>query len=411
MLTRLYKGHKYRIYPDEDQKVLFSKTFGCVRTVYNKMIEDKNAYYNTFGKMKRILPTEYKNQPKYAWMKEVDSLALANAQLHNEKAYSRFFASMKKKDLQAYKFLRTNKEVQSLPKKEKNKLVKNEPNFKTRHAEQSYTTNNQVIKGKHTIRLEADSIKLPKVGYVKILLHRKLPIDALIKSVTIRKNTLNEYYISIMFACNKDITPVKIEKVLGVDFSMGSFFHDSDNTRVNYTKYYRQAEKRLQKEQRKISHMQLDSNNRGKQRVKIAKLHKKVSNQRLDFLHKLSFQIANDNDCVCVEDLDLRAMSRYLNFGKSIHDHGFGMFRTMLEYKLKEQGKYFVKINKWFPSSKTCSHCGCVKEVLELGERTYTCSACNTSIDRDYNASINIMNEGIRQLMSLQPEGTLGLAC
>ena len=146
--------------------------------------------------------------------------------------------------------------------------------------------------------------------------------------------------------------------------------------------------------------MKKGSNNRNKQRIKVARLHEKVTNQRKDFLHKLSRQITNAYDCVCIEDLNMKSMSQALNFGKSVADDSWGAFTTMLTYKLQEQGKQLIKIDKIFPSSKTCSRCGTVKENLSLAERTYTCDVCGAVIDRDYNASINIKNEGMRLVLA-----------
>ena len=177
---------------------------------------------------------------------------------------------------------------------------------------------------------------------------------------------------------------------------MHELYVASDSTTARYPRYYRLSLEKLAREQCKLSKMQKGSKNRNKQRIKVAKLHETVTNQRKDFLHKLSRQITNAHDCVCIEDLNMKGMSQALNFGKSVADNGWGMFTTMLAYKLDEQGKQLVKIDKFFPSSKTCSCCGSVKENLSLSERTYHCDVCYTDIDRDYNASINIRNEGMR---------------
>ena len=170
----------------------------------------------------------------------------------------------------------------------------------------------------------------------------------------------------------------------------------SDGTKADYPKYYHISLDKLAKEQRKLSKMQKGSNNRSKQRVKVARLHEKVTNQRKDFLHKRSRQITNAYDCVCIEDLDMQGMSQSLHFGKSVADNSFGTFVSMLDYKLKEQGKRLIKIDRWYPSSKICSHCGNVKEELALSERVYVCDVCGAITDRDYNASINIKKEGMR---------------
>lgn len=177
---------------------------------------------------------------------------------------------------------------------------------------------------------------------------------------------------------------------------MKELYVASDGSSACYPRYYRQALDKLAKEQRKLSKCKKGSNNRNKQRIKVAKLHEKVTNQRKDFLHKQSRQITNAYDCVCIEDLNMKAMSQALNFGKSVADNGWGMFTSFLSYKLREQGKSLVKIDKWYPSSKTCSCCGTVKVTLSLSDRTYYCEVCGAVLNQDYNASINIRNEGMR---------------
>jgi len=189
---------------------------------------------------------------------------------------------------------------------------------------------------------------------------------------------------------------------------MKELFISSDGDSAEYPGYYREALERLKKEQRKLSKCIKGSSNRNKQRIKVAKLYEKVTNQRKDFLHKLSWQTANAADAVCIEDLDMKSMSRSLNFGKSVHDNGFGKFVSMLEYKLNEQGKELIKVGKWFPSSKKCSNCGVIKKTLTLSERTYYCENCGLTIDRDQNASYNIRNEGWRLFLTKHMNKTVG---
>lgn len=354
------KAYKFRLYPTKKQQILLSKTFGCVRFIYNKMLGDKIVHYQETKEKLNNTPAWYKKE--FVWLKEVDSLALANTQLNLQTAYNNFFRSPKV----------------------------GFPKFKSRHRNQnSYTTNNQ----KGSIRIEDGSIKLPKIGFVNIKLHRSIPENFRLKSATIAKTPTGKYFVSILFEYEEIIEAVKPKNFVGLDFAMKELFVSSDGEFAGYPRYYRQALEKLAKQQRKLSNCVKGSSNRNKQRIELAKLHEKVANQRKDFLHKLSRKITNSYDAVCIEDLNMKGMAQALNFGKSVADNGWGMFTTYLGYKLAEMGKQLVKNDKWFPSSKTCSQCGAVKEELSLSERTYHCD-CGFVCDRDINAAINIRNQG-----------------
>ena len=360
------KGYKYRIYPTDEQKIYFAKTFGCVRFVYNKALNDKIEHYKNTHKMLYTLPAAYKEE--FTWLREVDSLALANANLDLGKAYKAFFSNKS-----------------------------GFPRFKSKRRDNKYTTHNQ----KGTVSVIDVYIKLPKIGYIEANFHRPLPEGSVIKSATIRKTPTGRYYCSLGIELEiKDPKAVKLnlDTTIGLDYSSGAFYVDSNGNRANYGKYYRHSEKILAKEQRRLSRKKDGSNNRGKQRSKVAKVHEKIANQRLDFCHKLSRKIANSYDAVCVEDIDLSVIARSLKLGKSTHDNGFGMFRIFLKYKLEEQGKHYVVINKWFPSSKMCNECGHIHKDLKLSHREWACPQCGVIHDRDLNAAINIKREGFRIL-------------
>ena len=357
---------KCRIYPNEEQKVFFAKTFGCSRLVYNKMLELKSKHYSETGKALNITPAMLK--PEFPFLKEVDSLALANAQLNLQSAFSEFF-----KGKAGY------------------------PNFKKKQTAQKYTTNNQ----KGTIAVIDSYIKLPKIGLVKIKLHRQIPNDWHIKSATVSRNSCGKFYVSILFEFEHQVEPHTINNIVDLDFSMHELYLSSDGEMANYPKFYRKTQNKLAKEQRKLSKCVYCSNNYYKQKRKVAKIHEKIANQRKDFLHKLSRKITNSYDVVCIEDLNMKAMSQTLNFGKSVLDNGWGMFTTFLNYKLSYEGKYLVKVDKWFPSSQTCNICGYKNpQTKDLSIRKWICPQCNTFHDRDINAAINIKNEGVRLLLS-----------
>ena len=365
-------AYRYRIYPDNEQEVMMRKTFGCCRFVYNRMLSDKKEAYEKTGKSLRITPAGYKKD--YEWLKEVDSLALANVQLHVEMAYRRFFD-------------KTNNRY---------------PRYKSRRdSRQSYTTN--AVNG--NIRIEGNRIRLPKIGKVRIRLHREAPQEWKLKSVTVSVEASGEYYVSILYelpesesqAVRTAIQEKEQLKILGIDYAMQGLAVFSDGTRADYPGYYRKGQEKLGREQKKLSRRKKGSRNYKKQRKRVGKCHSKVRNQRKDFLHKLSREIADSYDAVAVEDIDMKAMSRAMHFGKSVMDNGDGTFREMLAYKLERQGKKLVKVDRFYPSSKRCSCCGMVKKELGLGERIYICE-CGNRMDRDVNAAVNIREEGRRIL-------------
>lgn len=370
---------RYRIYPTTEQILLFAKTFGCCRKVYNLMLSDKIDGYKETGKFPTVTPAMYKKD--YPYLKEVDSLALANAQLNLQKAFKNRFSKTRKK---------------------KNGF----PKYKSaKRCRKSYTTNNQ----KGTVAIIDNSyIKLPKVGKVKAVIHRVPDASWIIKSATVSKESDGKYYISILFEYSDRVNTYTADmtNAIGLDYASDSLYvDDKGNTGSNH-KYYRESHKKLAKAQRRLSRMQgskkgeTKSNNYMKQLNKVNRIHRHITNQRLDNLHKLSTGIANRYDVVCVESLNMKSISnRGFGNGKATMDNGYGMFLSMLEYKLAERNKYLVKVDKWFPSSQICHCCGTVHhEMKDLKLRTMN-SSCGLVMDRDQNAAINIKNEGLRLLM------------
>ena len=368
---------KYRAYPTTEQSVMFAKTFGCCRKVYNLMLADKIESYKSTGKFVTVTPAKYKKD--YPYLKEVDSLALANKQLDLQEAFRNCFSKSRKKN---------------------NRF----PRFKSaKHTRKSYTTNNQ----HGTVAISDHSIKLPKIGHVKAIIHRK-PVDNwILKSATISQESDGKFYISVLFEVADSIKTYVADttNAIGLDYASDGLYVDNNGNVGTNHKYYRESHDKLAKAQRKLSRMQgskkheIKSNNYIKQLRKVNKIHRHISNQRLDNLHKISTEITNQYDVVCVESLNMKSMSnKGFGNGKATLDNGYGMFLSMLEYKLSERNKYLVKVDKWFPSSQICHCCGEVHpEMKNLTIRTMKCD-CGLTISRDQNAAINILREGLRIL-------------
>ena len=362
---------RYRLYPTMEQKIMFAKTFGCCRKVYNLMLTDKITSYKETGSFGKQTPAMYKKE--YPFLKEVDSLALANVQLNLQRAFKNCFDKKRKKQ-------------------------NGFPKFKSaKRSRRSYTTNNQ--KGTVAI-IDHKYIRIPKIGKVKAVIHRAPDPEWKIRSATISQDGDGKFYASVLFEYDEMIPMVAItDDAIGLDYKSDGLYMDSHGHCPNGPKYYRENQTKLGRAQRKLKNMVPGSNNYKKQQRRIAKIQKHTANQRADYLHKESTKIANLYDIVCVETLDMKAMSnKGFGNGKATLDNGYGMFLNMLEYKLVDRGKYFVKVDQWYPSSQLCSCCGKQKKLM-LEERLYQCD-CGLRIDRDYNAAINIKNEGLRILRS-----------
>ena len=363
---------KYRVYPTTEQCILFTKTFGCCRKIYNLMLADKISYYQEHQRTLQTTPAQYKND--YPFLREVDSLALANVQMNLQTAYKNFFRD-KKVGFPKYK--------------------------SAKHSRKAYTTNNQ----KGTVAITDKGIKLPKVGVVKAKMHRQPNEDWIIKSATVSQERDGTYYISILFEYEvKELyASVTSTSTLGLDYKSDGLYVDSEGNDCDMPHYYRLSQDKLAKSQRKLKHKTIGSNNYRKQQKKIAKIHRHIANQRKDFLHKKSTEIANQYTCVCIENLNMRSMAnKGFGNGKATLDNGYGMFVNFLEYKLKDRGGYLIKVDKWFPSSQLCHWCGYRNENLkDLRIRKWDCPYCgHKGIDRDWNSAINIKVEGLRILES-----------
>ena len=359
---------KYRIYPTEEQKHLLSVNFGCARFVYNRTLEEQIDLYKTSkshmsaNTAKNWLVSNLK--AKNPFLYEADSVALQFSVESLELAYQSFFDKRSKF-----------------------------PKLKRKDNEQSYTT--KLIN--NNIQIFDDSIKIPKIGIIKSKIHKKPNSDWLLKRITVIKDCSDKYYISCNFEYESDITPKEITDVIGLDYKSDGLYCDSEGNDCNMPHFYKKREKKLTKLQKHLSRKKRNSNNYLKAKNKVSKLHNKIANQRKDFLHKESKKIANSYDLVCIETLDLKSISskksKY-HLGKSTNDNGFSMFTSFLEYKLQEQGKQLIRVDKFYPSSQLCSECG-ERHEMPLHQRVFRCN-CGNIMDRDFNAAINIKNEGLR---------------
>lgn len=354
------------------QQELLVKTFGCCRFVYNKCIDEQKRRYAVGEKhmsyfdMNAYCTQVLKHQ--YEFLREPDKFALSNTVHALHEGYQRFFN-------------RTGKY----------------PKYKLkRKSKCSYTTN--ITNG--NIVVSDDFIKLPKLGNVKAVIHRHVLDDWKLKSATVSMEADGSYYVSVLYEYEADIVVNHDSNAIGLDYKSQGLYTDSNGYCARMPHFYKKSMKRLGRFQRKLSKCTSGSNNREKQRKKVAKLHRHVANQRKDFLHKLSTETANQYGIVCVESLNMRSMAnKGFKNGRSTLDNGYGMFLNMLEYKLKDRGKVLVRVDKWFPSSQICSCCGEQnKELKDLSIRRWICPCCGMEHDRDVNAAVNILREGMKML-------------
>ena len=357
------KAYKYRIYPNTEQKIFFAKCFGCVRFFYNKSLSDMNDVYKSTGKFKNITPASYKED--YSFLKEVDSLALSNAQLNRNTAFKAFFSHRS-----------------------------GFPKFKSKRNDQSYTTNmvNRNIKISNNNRY----ISIPKCQRIRIKMHRNF--EGTIKSITVSMTTDNKYYMSLLVEEeNKPKKPT--DGMIGLDLGIKDLIVDSNGKKYKNHKYLTKSQDKLTKEQRKLSKMVKGSNNRNKQRIKIARIHKHIQNQRNDYLHKLSKKIIDENQVIVLEDLKVKDMEQNNKLARNISDASMSRFISMLVYKANWYNRKVIKIPSDYPSSQLCSICGYKNSITkDLAIRKWTCHECGTIHDRDINAAKNILSKGIEML-------------
>lgn len=408
-MNTIEKGFKYCIYPNKSQQKQIELFFNAKRFVWNHFLKLNMDRFRSkqkllsYNKMSTLLTQFKKDNP---WLKQCEKSVLQNTLKDLSIAYNKFFkGSMKYTDKTLQKAERIGKHLTfyDLDKHPKFKSYKN--NYQS--CKINFTNNNIEVKEKEIKYTSTDKykkqfckIKLPKIKNVKIAYSRQY--QGRVVSSTLSRDTDNKYYISL---CCIDIPQEDKEKtgaIIGIDLGIKEFATTSDNEIINNPKYYRKYENKVIKSQQILSKRKIGSKNRNKQRLRVNKYYKKIYNCRIDFLQKLSTKLINDYDIICMEDLNVSEILQNHKLAKSISDASFFEFNRELEYKSRWYNKIYQQIDRYYPSSQICSGCGNQSEqTKDLSCRTYVCEKCGLEIDRDYNASINILNEGLRILQEV----------
>lgn len=358
------KGVKFRAYPNKEQQNLINQTLGCCRLIYNKGLAMRNDAFANGHKIgytqTSAMLTELKKQDNFNFLKEVDSIALQQSLRVLDRGFKNFFEKRAR-----------------------------HPQFKSkRNNHQSYRTINQG----DNIRIVGKYIKLPKLGYVKI--KQSMEVGH-INNVTVKKTPTGKYFVVLNVDFEPELRPNN-GCMVGIDVGIKEFYSDSNGNVVNNPKYLEKSMRKLTREQRKLSRKQKGSNNRNKQRIKVAKVHEKITNQRNDFLQKQSTILVSENQTICIEDLNVKGMICNHKLAQHIASCSWSKFFTMLEYKSTWYGSDIIRVPTTYPSSQICSCCGYKNPLVKnLAIRKWECPECHTKHDRDANASINILNKGL----------------
>ena len=379
-MKKRHKALKVRIYPTIDQKILIDKTLGSCRALYNMMLHERIAFFEENKEDRRVVnghtyKTEKEYKVEFAWMKEVDAVALQQSTADLSQAYSNFFTSLKG--------ARRGQTV-GFPKYKKKK---------TGSSYRSVVTNNNI-----RVDFEPKRIKLPKVGWVSFR-DKRDSAEGRIKSVTVSRSPTGKYFASVLFETEgeeiekKAVTDPK--KVIGLDMSLGTFYVDHEGNTPGFTRNTRRYETHLAQAQRRLSKKKKGSQNWYKAKHNVAIVHETIDNSRADFNRKLVTKLVTNYDAICIETLSLKGMSRALRLGKSVHDLGYAEFVARLKQKAETTGTHIIQADQWFASSKLCSVCGFKNQDLQLHERNWTCQNCQSTHSRDENAGKNLRNVGL----------------
>lgn len=363
----MLKAYKYKLLPDEEQTVLLNKHFGSIRFIYNYFLNERKTEYETnkntlnyYDNAKSL--TELKHNDDYSWLKEINSQSLQYSLKCLDGAYQNFF-----------------------------KYKKGFPKFKSKKHKNSFAV-------PQSVKVNGDYLHIPKFkNGIRMIKHR--PFNGIVKSCTISLTSTNEYFVSILVD-TAHVPYEKTGKTVGIDLGLKDFVITSDKKRYKNNRYTKTYERELKAAQQHLSRKTKGSNRYNEQRLKVAKIHKKITNSRIDNLHKVSTDLVKNYDTIILEDLNVKGMIKNHKLSKHISDASWGKFVELLTYKASWNDKNLIKIDRFFPSSKTCNKCGYINQDLNLTMREWTCNACHSHLDRDINASLNILKEGIKILSS-----------